>query len=829
MKGKHKMLMPIQPFPLTLYFEGLNVPQGITVGNTHNNTPAFIHDKDLNVHHFLLGKTGAGKTYFLYLYLSNKLALGKRFFMIDPLGSTYILLENYVAYMTREYFDTNSFEWFKREFLDNIVFIDLSKEDHPFRSNLLAPIGNENTGQTINRVMKFFDAEFRPKDSVSDGLDLQRQRRQGLFSLIAIFIVTKTSLLESKRFVYDEDFRETLIEQASQKSQLPEIQEAIAYWRFVKQTFKGTSYGQLVLSLLTALSSFFESKIVRHFLLTNECNLDWQNMFAEKTVIFKLPINDLATRSILMNFLYTGVIFNLIAKREVTDLTDNLYIVSDESGVIFDTNYSDTITRSRNKKVFFISAMQSRKQGLSDQGMRVIDIIEEQSDVCIYFRGGKDDAIQTVEEKIVVSGKRIKHIEKTTSISKSFTETHSTGFAKALSFMKTLMYGQSSQESYTKNFTETIGFSETESSSETLSKQFSLAEAYGETKSVNIGKTFNVSWTKGNTVSKTTTDGFSLTQSEGRSIAHIETENGGVTISESTGSSDTISSGVTQSLGSSKSKSDSYQYDIRFNGRLLNDNRSASNGLSEQQSEAYQNAKSQSNNYSKGKSQQSGFSKGKNFSESGSEALALSKSLGDSVSVLRNFAEGIAEQYSSTRGFSLTNTATQGVGESFARSHGVSKNRGASIGDALGKTVGEQVSRGKNHGESLTENESYSQSTGESATVSFKNVYYTMLEEKELAAQELRDLPPRRFLLCVKNEKPVLVTTATCYALPTKRGQHDFLDIIRKYNNGEKTNVFPQKKLGSHIKQQIEIISELDIANLHDDFAHVFQKTKFGL
>mgnify|MGYP000923028227 CR=1 FL=1 len=813
-------LEKVQAFPLHLYFQEDEIPRNIILGtDIETGRDACISEEDMNVHWYLLGKTGCGKSFFELLFSTNLLAMGKRIILIDPLGSLYRMLEVWTAYLAREYYlrGEKQFSWFRKDFLDKVLFMDLSKANHPYRSSLIHPIGQESVSDMTNRLIKFFDALFSTGTSGDNGMSLQLQRRQGLVTLIVIFAVTETPLEQARYFVYNKEFRAKLLQQAELKDSSAEVRDAIGYWEFFGESFKGSSYAKEVLSLLTGLAPFYESQIVRKFLLTNESNVDWQDIFDSKSLIIRLPINDLASRRILMNYFYSGTLFPLISNRDIQKNGDILYIESDESSVVFDEFYSETIALSRNKRVFFVSAHQARKQLLTEERIRIAETIEDQSDVCVYFRVGYEDALKVVEEKMSPDGKRLKHVEPSVSISKNLSESMSSGISQTVSRQNTMGHGKTAQESHTKSLGESVGMTVSQSLSETLNRQFARAESRGLTETFSLGKTFTMTYSKGLNIGRTSTDGFSLTYGLGSSSAEIKTKSGTVTLSENSGEGSSESSGNSHSTGQSSSKSQSIPtYSVNY--QPLSGSASASKGVSSTISDALQTARGTSHSFSRGKAEAIGNSEGHSTGTSATESLAMSKQLGNAVSVLKNYAEGVAESFQKGKSYSSSLTDTEAVGSGFGSSLGLAFNQAKTLGDSIARSHGASMTESMGQGSAWSEQNSHSETVGESLSSSYHPVYYTVEEEARLLAQELRDLPPRQFILAIKNKKPQTVVTATCLNLPYKYGEFNFLEILRNYNRSlcfdKEFTLFPQnfpeKKL-----ENIEIYR-----GLPEDFGH---------
>ena len=129
--------------PIRLYFaSGKNsIPGAIVLGEDSEGRKAKIKKIYVCKHHMFRGKSGSRKSYLLALYIMELQAMGYRVIFIDPLEEIYNLMLHWYSYFCREAYlkgQANS-RWFSEQILPNILSIDLSQKDHPFRHNMFKP------------------------------------------------------------------------------------------------------------------------------------------------------------------------------------------------------------------------------------------------------------------------------------------------------------------------------------------------------------------------------------------------------------------------------------------------------------------------------------------------------------------------------------------------------------------------------------------------------------------------------------------------------------------------------------------------------------------
>ena len=131
--------------------------------------------------------------------------------------------------------------------------------------------------------------------------------------------------------------------------------------------------------------------------------------------------------------------------------------------------------------------------------------------------------------------------------------------------------------------------------------------------------------------------------------------------------------------------------------------------------------------------------------------------------------------------------------------------------------MGESISQGKQH--------SFTTNSGNSLSISWRLLHYSISEEKELLAQEVRSLEARFFYLNIGNQT-IKVHSADCLRLPTVYGKHDFLKILWNYHHlpkpkDGKINLELENFPSTEMKES-KIYPTLSTDRPIEDFSHFF-------
>ncbi|NUM33106.1 MAG: DUF87 domain-containing protein [Candidatus Brocadiae bacterium] len=841
--------------PLKLYIDRDldHIPQEVDLGYTGQDDIVSLTKEDLGGKHiYILGTTGSGKSRCLALFLQQILSkkMGRVIF-IDPLGEVYHLMLQWYAYLAREYYmqGESQFRWFNEAVLRHTLFWDLSDESHLLRHNPLKHIGDEPLSRVISRLIKFFDNLFSDESGAS-GMELQLQRRENLVALISVFSATDTQLEQAPYFIYNQSFRENLLQQAEQKSNLPQVQRAVNYFRFLDDGFQ-RKWAEKVISMETGISPFFESEILRKFLLTAQNNVDFSDILASKTLFIKAPAHDLPTKKILFNYLYT-VFFDLADRRKPGD---TVYLGSDESSLVFNATYADTITRIRNKNVLLISAHQAKKQLLTNEGIRIAETIASQSNIKMYFRNDYDEAEKNVDDIFTLTGKFPKLIEVTTTVTQNSSESSGSSLGENATSGKSTGMGQSIQEGVTETGQRSYSVSDSMGITQSIQKQWAEAEGTNDTKSWNIQDTFTYSESVGHGLTQLRGQGVTFSFGQGRSLMRIDTKSGAVTIAEGEGTTETTSesSGFSEGTGASESfskatgRGTTLSYHSSNGGQVISitegspiitggssssaptetlnryENLSRSTSMQKSQSRSTMQGIASSLNRSLTHSKTEGHSSGESKGITHQESVSLARQFSESANLARQYAQSIQKALGHSESLGTSQSHTRTIGDSVSQSMQRAIQQGESLALSTARNWGANLNRSWNEGISYSRQHSYNLTAGISLSIAWKIVYYTMEEEKRLLAQDIHTLPRRFFYLGIGGSNPTKVLTGNCFDLPTRFGQYDFFSLLYLYYHhlpaGQSITLFPSSF------PEVPVQEARIYPSLPPDFAHFFPRS----
>lgn len=798
--------------PIRLYFSsGRNgIPETIVLGENSEGNKVTVMRTDVCKHTLFRGQSGAGKSYLLALYLMEFLAMGHRVIFIDPLGEIYHLVLHWHSYLCREaYLKGDSyFRWFSEQVLQNTLFMDLSQKDHPFRHNMLKPFEGEDISDVISRQIKFFDA-FLSSSGGDAAMDSQLQRRSNYVALISIFAATNTSLEEGKKFVYNREWREILMNQAEQRSPLREVREAVAHFRYLDQEFKGRVAEKLN-SLETALSPFFENPCVRNFLLTSENNVNFPKILNHQSLFIKTPISDIPVRKLLFNYLYT--VFFTLSEKRTTD--DPVFLGSDESALVFNNMMADYICRIRNYKVYLINSHQSLGQMFTEEGMKIAKTIESQSRIRFYFRHDAEEAKEVAEEIGVFYGKTPKQIEITQAIQKTASQASSNSVSESKSNETSVGTGQSIGESVGQTSTQSFGISDSIGITQSLSKQWSEAETLSDTVTIQSTDGFTYSENLSRGRSQLKGNNITFTQGEGKSVLKIETESGSVSIAESEGVTETNSTatgysegtGTSQTFSSSDGAGSGYNYSTDYGGHNIsiiegapvstghsqiphkvsqsyNNFHSAAQSNGTSRNSAFSSMKSAANSLSKAinRAKSQGVTTGNTSGLSAEEAISIGRQISEGENFAKTYARAIQTSLGQAKSFGKSTGFAHSIGESTSRQIARATQQAESIAQSIAHNYAKNVSQSKSEGITQSQQHGNTLTVGESLSISWKLIFYTIQEEKELLIQEIKTLQPRYFYLSIENQPAIKVKSETCSVLSCSYGDYNFLKILSNF------------------------------------------------
>lgn len=787
-----------------------NLPETILLGHTPEQDAVHLHaEKDIFNHILFRGQTNSGKTFALALFLMELLSLGHRAIFIDPLGSAYDLLEQWIGYLLRDSYmkGEKAFQWFQTTIMNKIIFLDLSKKDHPFRHNILlpSPSAHEDISDVIARILKLFNCLYGGESG--DAMDQQLQRRTNMVNLCVIFAATNTPLQEALEFIYNKEFRQSRLKQAKEKSSVFEVQKAVKHWNYLEESFSLPKFSEHINSLETALSIWFENPSVRKFLMSGENNIgDPFDILNNKILFVKTPVCDLPTRKLLLQYFWT--LFLDLSDKRSSDASP-VFFGSDESALCMNSMMSDYICRIRNHKVYLLNSHQSLGQMLSEDGIRIAKTIESQSAIKFLFRHDMEESEQIVRQIFSPQGKRPKMVEITTALTRTASQGTSISISESFSQESSVGLGQSLGEQFSETSTKSFALTDSYGITNSLSNMWSQTRSLTDTTTIAINQAFTYSENLSKGIQHIEGKNIAFTLAEGKSLLRLDLENSSVTIgksksqAETTSQSDSISEGTGETESVSSTDGMGISMHTGSGGKIITvvEGSPVATGGGASGSKTL----SQFTNYSKGKAHQrnqtfakmdglakslsvamseaktKGYSRGNNYGISEQKSLAMGNSFSEAVSMATGYARGIQEALGHSKSFA-TGTAYQ---RAFTDSTGVQISRAIQQAESLAfstaKNWGMNLSKGRSSGETKSQQISDTLSAGVSISLTWRIAFYTLEEEYTLLAQELKDLPKRTFFLSIDGKRPIKVFTKNVFFLPYMFGEYNFLEILRKY------------------------------------------------
>lgn len=841
-----------QPLKLYLSRPSFSQPESITLGHSPDGHPISLHRDEIRQGHwFFSGRTGAGKSRAIALILQQLVyhGIGRAIFL-DPMGEIYSILRDSLAFHARECYmrGESEFSWFQKEIVPRILLWDLSDKHHHLRHNMLKPLPGEDLSDVIARNIKFADSLYS-SETGEQGMELQLNRRGNLVALFHIFMATNTPFGQAREFIYNHGFRINLLLQAKERSNLPEVQDAVKHFVFLEEEFKGGRWAEKIGSLETAVAQFFENPIVRNFLTTGENNVDFQDVLEHRTLIVNAPANDLPTRKVCFKYLY-NMFFDLAAKRKKG--SDTVWIGSDESSIVVDRVYADMITRIRNYGCLLMTSIQSGEQMLNPEKIRMIRTVASQSRYKMLFANDYEESERNVDELFSLTGQVPKSIEVTTTLTRTATESSASSVSETSSEQSTAGVGQSIGESLTETSSKNYSVTDAIGIAESLQKQWSEAETRNDTKSWNVQDAFTYSESASRGLQQIRGKSLTFTLGRGKTSLRVETETGVVTIGESEGQTETRSEssgygsaeGISESYseGTNQGKSLTYtrpggghshtivegvpiplgEAPERTVSESTSNSKNVSNSNAKQRSRSIQSLTGMAESLSKmlSRSKSTGRTTGRSTGVTCQEGNSLQNAFSEAVSEATGYARAIQRSLGQTQGCGSSRGLTQAVGNSLSRNAQRAFQQGESLALATAKNWGQNLQRSMGRGTSCGNQLSCTIMAGMSLAISWKVVCYTIPEERTILAQSLRSLQARTCYFGFGGENPAKTVVDPCLSLPTEYGDCDFRKILEEYYRslplGKTPRIFPVSVPG-------EPIDEVKIfPSLPQDFDHFF-------
>ena len=210
--------------PLLLLPKAVSLGIGSTFG-----IPYPLLDKDRTTGIYCLGVSGSGKSRFMTSILLQDISHGHPFCLIDPTGSIYRPLSEYIALVCKLLMSYKQFSEAQiKKLLHRYIFIDLADSACPVRFNPLEITAGENPETVANDFVKSIERLF-------GSIDETRRLRNILLNGAIILAALGLRIQDLFEFLVNADYRSYLLQQTP-KNQYTQF--AIKYWQEYFSNFR---------------------------------------------------------------------------------------------------------------------------------------------------------------------------------------------------------------------------------------------------------------------------------------------------------------------------------------------------------------------------------------------------------------------------------------------------------------------------------------------------------------------------------------------------------------------------------------------------------------
>lgn len=745
-----------------------------------NGEAVYLEDRDREVHTYVCGISGSGKTRFLENLLLHDIRKGHPVCLIDPTGYLYGKCKEYVAYCVERAMEAGHSRF---ELGERYLFLDVTDSENPLRLNPLEPQGAETTEQQVDDLLKAIERLF-PKT-------LEDQRRLRNILRNALWVLAELNRLPEEArphlpqgWAYPLNLRYCgkfiFILKDEERLRLVEaIPESIAnewakeFWRDFAEATK-SEQREYRNSSVNVLQYLVGDSLVSRFFETGISSLNIPELLGQgKSLFCHFPLGEnLSGTTLLGKYLATK--FQRSAyRRSAEERKRAYYLYMDEFHEFADQEFAGSVTNLRQFGLRLVNSHQSQSQPPfhTAEGKALLQTIRANSQVKVLFRLDRPDAEEMSKELFELSQRkpnfaylersgtwseeRSRNIAFSFQITEGTASTWSRSESRTLAQTTTMGLGRTSGTNIGRTLTEGFGGSraaslargisrsESQGITEAYSTQHGLSVAIGENWSqlrdtrrglqLTIGENESFAVQRGGSRSQTQSDQWGHSDTEGRSTqtslssgASFEHgRNGSIALYGLRGS---------KSTGGESSSSGSTTNAARSQGSEYSRAISRIEGISRGLEENWGKTSTQGTKRDRGTNQSEGESLGSGGSRQETTSDSTSTTKGRSREIGRSESETSSETQSESWEQSLSETMS--ILEQVSRTYSKALQEGLSHSEAIGGSEHRDTSRGQTIGSA--------ESSGESFAISEKLVYYTLDGERELLVNRLQALSRRQ-------------------------------------------------------------------------------------
>ena len=354
--------------PLNLPSEGLVLGESLYRGIT---TLVRIKDDDRLRHMYIIGKSGTGKSVFMFNMIIQDIKAGKGVCVIDPHGD---LVSAVMEHITAER-------------IEDVILFDPSDTERPIALNMLEFKTPEQKTFVINEMINIFDKLY---DLKATGGPMFEQYMRNAMLLMMEDPDSGATLLEVPRVLADANFRKYKLSQCLN----PVVRD---FWE--KEAAKAggeASLANMVPYITSKLTPFVSSDLLRPIISQSKSSFNFrQAMDEQRILLIKLPkgiIGDLSAN--LLGMVVVGKL--LMAALSRVELPEeqrqNFYLYIDEFQNFITESISIILSEARKYKLSLTIAHQYISQLVKGPDTSIRDAVFGNVGTMAAFRIGPDDA-----------------------------------------------------------------------------------------------------------------------------------------------------------------------------------------------------------------------------------------------------------------------------------------------------------------------------------------------------------------------------------------------------------------------------------------------------
>lgn len=318
---------------------GLRVfKDGVLLGvNIYRNTytPVYMLKKDRTRHHYIIGKSGTGKSVYIEMMARQDIWAGNGCCIIDPHGD---LVESILEYIPKER-------------AKDVVYFDAGNEDRPMGLNLYEINSIDEADRAVNDATEMFIKMFGPEIF---GPRIQEYFKYGSLTLLED-LDDPATLIDIPRLFTDEVYREYKVK----KVKNPVVRN---FWERTYNSIGDREKQEIIPYFTSKFVSFITNSLIRNIIGQTKSAFDFRQIMDEGKILLvnlsKGKIGELNAQ--LLGMILVSNIYNAAMSRQDIDEKDrkDFYLYVDEFQNFVTNTFADILSEARKYKLCLIMAHQ---------------------------------------------------------------------------------------------------------------------------------------------------------------------------------------------------------------------------------------------------------------------------------------------------------------------------------------------------------------------------------------------------------------------------------------------------------------------------------------